>query len=316
MSEARRSRTSPVLLKRDVRVFFSSMYCMPNANPNAVGFRSRLARHAVPVYFVMTFAISWGSAFVVVVPHLLRHESVPKFSGLMMFPAMLLGPCLAGIGLTYLIDGRSGLRELSSRIFSLRLRKRWLWALLLPPSMILLVLLCLRAFVSPVYAPNFFALGIGFGLPAGIFEEIGWMGFAFPRMRWPDSTLGRAVLLGVLWSAWHIPVIDYLGTATPHGSYWLQYFLAFAAAMTAMRVLIAWVYSNTRSVLLAQFLHACSTGSLVFLSPFRVSAAQEAFWYAVYAGVLWAVVAIVAGKYGDELRSIGAAPVALPLLDA
>jgi hypothetical protein len=44
------------------------------------------------------------------------------------------------------------------------------------------------------------------------------------------------VWLGLLWSAWHLPVIDYLGVATPHGEYWLPFFLAFALAMTAMRV--------------------------------------------------------------------------------
>jgi membrane protease YdiL (CAAX protease family) len=65
------------------------------------------------------------------------------------------------------------------------------------------VLLCLRAIVSPAYTPSFFVLGIAFGLPAGLFEEIGWMGFAFPRMRWPNSAFGRAVWLGVVWSAWH-----------------------------------------------------------------------------------------------------------------
>ncbi len=56
--------------------------------------------------------------------------------------------------------------------------------------------------------------------------------------------------------------------------------------MTAIRVLIAWVYSNTKSVLLAQLFHAFSTGSLVVFSPPRVTAAQESLWYAVYAAAL------------------------------
>ena len=71
--------------------------------------------------------------------------------------------------------------------------------------------------------------------------------------------------------------------------------------MTAMRVLIAWVYTNTKSVLLAQLLHACSTGSLVIFSPSRVTAAQETLWYAVYAAALWLVVAILAVIYGERL---------------
>jgi hypothetical protein len=108
-------------------------------------------------------------------------------------------------------------------------------------------------------------------------------------------------LLGLLWGLWHLPVIDYLGTATPHGAYWGRYFLAFTAAMTAMRVLISWLYVNTKSVLLAQLMHIVSTGSLVIFSPPRVTAAQEAAWYFVYAGALWIVVIIVALRSGGSL---------------
>jgi hypothetical protein len=100
-----------------------------------------------------------------------------------------------------------------------------------------------------------------------------------------------AILLGLLWGLWHIPVINFLGTAVPHGAYWLHFFLAFAAAMTAMRVLISWLYAQTRSVLLAQLMHACSTGALVVFSPPAANAPQEAFWYAAYAAALWLLVA-------------------------
>jgi hypothetical protein len=68
--------------------------------------------------------------------------------------------------------------------------------------------------------------------------------------------------------------------------------------MTAMRVLIAWLYSNTKSVLLAQLMHACYTGSLVIFSPPGVTAAQEVFWYALYAAALWLAVAIVTLTFG------------------
>ena len=71
--------------------------------------------------------------------------------------------------------------------------------------------------------------------------------------------------------------------------------------MTAMRALIAWLYENTKSVLLAQLMHVSSTGTLVIFSP-RVSAGQEAMWYAVYGGVLWVVVGVIAVKWGRGLK--------------
>jgi uncharacterized protein len=263
------------------------------------------ARHPAIAYFALTFALSWLGAFAVAAPHLLRGEAIPKFAGLMMFPAMLLGPSAVGILLTWFIDGGSGLRDLFSRMGRVRVPARWYAALLIPPILVLTVLYFMQTFVSPDFAPNRFLIGISFGFVAGFFEEIGWTGYAFPKMRRIDNALAPAILLGLLWGAWHIPVVDYLGTSTPHGAYWLSFFLAFTAAMTAMRVLIAWLYSNTNSVLLAQLLHASSTGSLVIFSPPRVTATQESLWYAVYAAALWLVVAIIAATYGKGLALQG-----------
>jgi membrane protease YdiL (CAAX protease family) len=274
---------------------------MPAQIPVPLRNENSVARHPAITYFVLTFAISWLGAFAVAAPHLLRGEPIPKFAGLMMFPAMLLGPSAVGIVLTRVVDGSSGLRDLFSRMGRVRVPARWYAALLIPPVLVLTVLYFMKTFVSPVFAPNRFFIGISFGFVAGFFEEIGWMGYAFPKMRRADNALAPAILLGLLWGGWHIPVIDYLGTSTPHGGYWFPFFLAFTAALTAMRVLIAWAYSNTNSVLLAQLLHASSTGSLVIFSPPRVTAAQESLWYAIYAAALWLIVAIIVAVFGRRL---------------
>jgi len=264
-----------------------------------------MKRHPVAAYFILTFAISWLGALAVVAPRLLRGETIPKFSGILMFPVMLLGPVVSGILLTCVLDGTSGLRNLFSRMRRIRVGAQWYAALLIPPTTILLVLLFLSNFVSPVFAPSRFFVGATFGIVAGFFEEIGWMGFAFPKMTKTRNLLGASFGLGVLWGCWHIPVIDFLGTATPHSSCWLPYFLAFTAAMTAMRVLIGWIYANTESVALAQLMHASSTGSLVVLSPSRATPAQEAMWYAIYAMALWLIVGIVAAIFGKSLTRNG-----------
>lgn len=275
---------------------------MPRASESFV------RRHAVLSYFVLTFAISWAGALFVAAPRLMRHAPLPKLTGILMFPAMLLGPALAGIFLTKVVDGPSGLRDLRSRVFRWRVPARWYAALLIPPCLVLLVLVCLEVFVSPVYAPNRFFLGIFFGIPAGILEEIGWTGYAFPKMRSHQNAFGASVWLGLLWAIWHLPVINYLGTATPHGSYWPAFFLVFALAMTAMRVLICWIYCNTKSVLLAQLMHVSSTGSLVIFSAPRVTAAQEVLWYKLYGTVLWLAVGLVLKFWGRDLTLVEISP--------
>jgi membrane protease YdiL (CAAX protease family) len=253
-----------------------------------------IRRHQLAAFFALTFSISWLGALAVAAPQLMRHEPLPKMTGALMFPLMLIGPSFSGILLTKLVSGSDGLRDLWSRMSLASFPVRWYAALLLPPVLVLTVLLLLQTSVSQGFAPNRYVMGVLFAVPAGFLEEIGWMGYAFPRMRSHGNGLGPGIALGLLWALWHLPVIDYLGTASPHGCYWLPFFLAFTFAMTAMRVLIAWLYLHTHSVLLAQLMHISSTGSLVVFGAWRVSAAQEALWYALYGVALWLVVSIVA----------------------
>ena len=260
-----------------------------------------LLRHSVAAYFLQAFTISWLGALAVAAPPLLRHEPVPKITGILMFPAMLLGPSLSGIILTRIVAGKAGLRDLFSKFVRARIGARWYVVLLIPPTLILILLFTLKTFRSPVYTPNFFLMGVLFGVPAGLLEEIGWTGFAFPRMSARHNALGASIFLGLLWGLWHLPVVNYLGTATPHGTSWLPFFLAFTFAMTAIRVFICWLYTNTKSVFITQLMHISSTGSLVIFSPPAVSAGQEVIWYALYGLALWIVVLMVVKKFGTHL---------------
>src|SRR5690349_362716 len=157
-----------------------------------------MKRHPVVAYLVLTFAVSWLGALAVVAPRLLRGEAIPKFSGILMFPVMLFGPMFSGILLTRVVDGASGLRELFSRMRRIRVGAAWYAALLIPPATIFFVLLVMKTFISPVFAPNRFFIGVSFGIVAGFFEEIGWMGFAFPKMSKTGNMLGAGISLGVL----------------------------------------------------------------------------------------------------------------------
>jgi uncharacterized protein len=261
-----------------------------------VDLKRLIQQHRAVAYCVLTYTISWLGALLVVAPQLILGEPPTQLQGILMFPVMLLGPSIASLTLTALLDGRTGLRQLVGRMFRRRVAgPLWAVALLLPPCVLLTVLLSLRALVSPTFTPSLFPLGVTFGLLAGYVEEIGWTGFAYPGLHPQPHPWAASALLGVLWGCWYLPVIDFLGAASPHGAYLTPYALAFIAAMTAMRVLICWVVAHTNSVLLAQVMHASSTACLVVFSPRPITPAQEALWYALYAGVLWLLVAALVG---------------------
>jgi membrane protease YdiL (CAAX protease family) len=274
-----------------------------------VGLKSLVKRFPLVTYFAVAYGLSLAALIVIGPPNLSGHVPVPG-SSFVMFPVLVVGVGLTGVVLTAVTAGRDGLRELGRRIVRWRLGL-WALALLIPPVAITAVVNAFRVTGSAAFAqdfvPGFAGIGVAIGLVAGTFEEIGWTGFAFPRLRSRYGALGGALVLGLLWGVWHFPVADSLGAASPHGPYFPAFFASFVAAMVAMRVLIAWMYCNTGSVLGAQLLHASSTASLVVFSAPHVTPAQEAAWYAGYAVVLWVIVGAVVLRFGTTLVRSSAA---------
>jgi membrane protease YdiL (CAAX protease family) len=258
-------------------------------------------------YFAGAFGISLFAFWVIGLPRF--HAGSRPSSALVMFPVMVVGVGALGLAITAATSGRPGLRLVRSSLRPPRVRA-WLMVVLIPPAAILAVLEGLRVVVSPNYAPQLLLFGVAAGLAAGFFEELGWTGFAYPRMCSRMGWLPAALVLGVVWGLWHVPVVDALGAASPHGTTWPAFLAAFVAMVTALRVLIAWVYEHTGSILVAQALHASSSGSLVIFGAPHVTPAQEAAWYFAYACVLGAV-AVVAVRLS---RPIGRQPVPAPLL--
>lgn len=254
-----------------------------------------IRRHPLGSFFLLAYALSAAALLAIGLPSLHNAPTHWSLTPLVMFPVMVIGVGLGGLGLTVLIDGKSAARRLLLSARRPYPRRPYYAALLIPPAAILTALLILRAFVSPAFRPNLFPLGLLFGLLAGFCEEFGWSGFAYPRMRTRLGARPAAVLLGLLWGLWHLPVIDSLGVAHPHGHAWPLFVLAFLLALVALRVLIAWLYTATGSLQLAQLMHASSTGFLVVFGAAHVSPGQEAAWYALYGGILAVAAAVVVG---------------------
>jgi membrane protease YdiL (CAAX protease family) len=266
-----------------------------------MGIKAFVRNKPATFYFTLTFLISWLGAFALVANKLIHGVVIPKLYGILMFPIMLLGPFVSGIVLTGIKGGKQALKDLATKLNPARVSKPWFLALLIPPASILFILTFLSITTSKIYAPNLFQLGFLFGIPAGLLEEIGWMGFAFPNMNQHRSAFSNSILLGLIWGLWHLPAINFLGTASPHGSYLFLYFLSFVMVMTAIRVIIAWVYNNTQSLFLCQLMHISSTGFLVMLSPSPITIQQEPIWYFAYSIVLWIIVFIIVYRYGKNL---------------
>jgi len=258
---------------------------------------SWVRRHPLTAYFALAYGISWGGILILLAGksfHLAVHQ--PQDRGL-FFVLMLLGPSTSGLALTAVLDGRAGLHELWMRLTRWRVGPQWYAvALLTTPLLVLAILWPLSAFVSPAFAPRFQAAFFALGLVVGSFEEIGWTGFATPRLLHDHSPPMAGALLGLGWALWHL-VADATGNISTMGIAWFAWFAVFwMAALPAYRILMTWVYANSKSVLLAVLMHAGYTGWLFVLYP-ATSFGQGLVWQAGFAASLWVAAAIV-GRWG------------------
>jgi len=272
---------------------------------NMATIKAFIKRHSAPAYFALAFAISWGGFVLVMGPSGFpaakdRFETLFPFACL----AMIAGPSAAGILLTGLVRGRAGLRELLSRLLKWRVGARWYAAALLTAPLLMAALLFVLSLLSPEFLPGIFAAddkashlltGLAIGLLAGIFEELGWTGFAVPRLRLRYGVLATGFMMGILWAAWHL-LAAFWASGTISGELSLvSYLLDPFLLLVAFRILMVWVYDRTGSLLVAMFMHVSLTASVRILSPLVIAGVPLLTFDLVWAAVLWVVVAAVVG---------------------
>jgi membrane protease YdiL (CAAX protease family) len=280
-----------------------------------------LARHSVAVYFGLTFIISWGGALLAIggsggmrgtTP-----ASDPRFAYALI--AMLAGPSLAGLLMTALVSGRPGLREGVSRLLTWRIAGTWYAVASLTAPVVMTMTLLALSFASSDFLPGIFTtddrptlllVSLAVGLSAGIFEELGWTGFAIPRLRQRHGVLATGLIVGVVWSAWHLfPNVWSAGAAA--GELGMPAYFAGTAAgvfvgyLTAFRVLMVWCYDHTQSLFVAMLMHVSLTASLLILNPLGISGARLQVFSFAFAAALWIAVVVLALRSGRhvELRA-------------
>jgi len=264
-----------------------------------MGLNTLLRRNAVFAYFVLAFAIAWGGIVLILGVDGLQPAASPSMQTvLLVFLAMLIGPSLTGSALTALLDGKKGMSELLARW------RQWQappqWYALLTTTILLLVIDGLLSLVSPGFTPRLIASSdkltiVGFalviGVLAGFFEEIGWSGFATPRLLKQHGVLTAGLILGVLWGTWHL-LADYWGNAGAYGALYPLRGLLWVVTLTAYRVLMVWVYSKTASLSLMQLMHASFTGGQALWEP-TLAPTDYLLWYGIFAAALWVLFALL-----------------------
>ena len=242
------------------------------------GIATYVKRYPLTTYFVLAYALSWGLVLLTPV-------------SLVFACGALFGPAAAAVIVTGIEEGRTGVRTLLRRAVQWRVGWPWYTVALGLPFLLGLAAVGLHLLLGASYAfqpggPLLLSLLLGVLV---IGEELGWRGYALPRLQARYGGLGASLLLGGLWATWH------LSNATIPGleRYWYA-FGAFALFVLPQTVLFTWISNHKRSSVLPAWLfhQAINTaGSVLFVGD------QVRQWWlsATVFGLAAAIVAVVTG---------------------
>jgi membrane protease YdiL (CAAX protease family) len=224
--------------------------------------RGLLARRPLAAFFVIAYAFSW----LIEVPVALSAQGILPFA--LPTPAVAVaivaatfGPTVAALVMTAVTEGASGVVRLLRRYIQWRARLVWyLFVLIVIPVIIILGTIVVPGAwdsYQPIIGtllvayPWAFVLTFFLGGPFG--EEPGWRGFALPRLQQRNGPLWGSLLLGVLWALWHFPLF-WSGVWTPPTP---ANMVMFTLMITALTVIMTWVFNHTGgSLLIMMLMHA------------------------------------------------------------
>ena len=212
-------------------------------------------------FYVLTFAVSWA----LWAPLLawLRSEGRlgavagdEPLTGMPWWVAAgwFLGasaPSIVGLALTARSGGRGAVADLLMRLVDVDVGVGWnVVAWLGPMAVGLLAVLVARRAAGTRVAPRRFALipvALVMALPFGpLGEELGWRGYALPRLLTDHGALSSALLIGVVWTLWHLPLFwAPLGTTISGSPVTLPRAGRYLVEVTAISVVMTWLFVNT-----------------------------------------------------------------------
>jgi membrane protease YdiL (CAAX protease family) len=220
------------------------------------GLRRRLVVDLL-IFGAATFALTW----LIVGLYIWDNAAVTRAIGPMKlgapaFYVAVYAPALAAIAVTVARHGRAGLASLFGSL--VRIRVRWIW---IAVSLLGYPLLWLAVGLVQVgaggdlaqfdFRPWLVALpllllhGAILKDPGALGEELGWRGFALPRLLELTHARNASLLLGLVWAVWHVPAY-FVGSLS-------QSALAlapFILQVMAFSVFMAWIFVNARGSVL------------------------------------------------------------------
>lgn len=231
----------------------------------------------------------------------------------MVFRFRVFGPLVFATGITWLLEGRDGLRRLFGAFLNWRVPLPWYalaftWKFIVTYiGMLVLAALAIRPWPGTIvegFLPGLLA-NMPFIVGIAIVEETAWMKFTVTRLNHRFSAWVTCLIVGVCWGCWYLPMLM-LGEGVPDGIPWP----VFLVSMFSLTVLLSWTYNETRSGLVLLIMQILSNCAFIMvpvlpgwheLDPAYVVAFVAVFFVAALA-ILWHAGAQELNTKGERAR--------------
>jgi len=232
------------------------------------GFHTR-RNDCLLTFFLLIYVFSWAFFVAIAVASpgpSSRVQGSGSLHDLLYLPGVF-APAFAALALTARAEGRIGVVELLRGITKWQVGARWyVFAIFYMAAIKLATALLYRLSTGnwPQFARIPFVLMLAttiISTPVQAGEEIGWRGYALPRLTNRFGLGTASILLGLIWACWHLPFFFIPGSDNVG-----QSFPVYLLAVTAISVAMAWIYWRTNgSLLLVMLMHAAmdNTAALV-----------------------------------------------------
>jgi membrane protease YdiL (CAAX protease family) len=201
------------------------------------------AKKELILFFVITFAIMYGLGAVGLIFQSNIEEIFGPINDQNLYVAFLIyAPTVSGLILTAIFEKRAGLIALFKRAVFSSSPLWWAVSILIWPVMWI---------VYGLFTKNYTWNNLFAALPFALFssrifvdrgplgEELGWRGFALPRLLQYHNPLVSTIILSILWGLFHVPAFLSAGTtqSTVNVVWW-------SLALIAVNFIMSWLYIN------------------------------------------------------------------------
>jgi membrane protease YdiL (CAAX protease family) len=125
------------------------------------------------------------------------------------------------------------------------------------------------------------------------FEEFGWRGYALPELLKKQQPGDAGWNLGLVWAAWHFPLVIYLYMSANPALVMLS-LLGFTMNIAGVSIIYAWIYTHTKSITVAMLFHALQNTFSFFL---MAAISSNPTLGLLPAAVIWLSVVILMKKF-------------------